>query len=259
VRILAVTLAAVTVALGAAAPATAHWRPTPTTAPWQWQMQGRFELVPGASAYDLDGFRYSAADVFAIQAIGARAVCYIDAGTWEEDRPDAARFPKSVLGIEARPGARWLNIVAFRKFAPEIERRIAMCARKGFDAVDPDELDAYVNRTGFRIDARNQLRYNRWIAAVVHAHGMAVALQNDSRQVEQLVGSFDFAVVERCFQYQECEFAGAFVDAHKAVFEAEFALPVASFCRRARHLHFAAIRKNAGRSAQPWKPCGAAA
>jgi hypothetical protein len=153
---------------------------------------------------------------------------------------------------------RWLDISHFREFAPLIERRIGMCARKGFDAVDPDDLDAYENRTGFRINARDQLRYNRWIAAEVHRRGMSVALQNDARQTEQLVGTFDFAVVERCFQYEECEFAQAFIDAGKAVFEAEFDLPVTRFCERARQLHFAAIRKNVGLFAQPWKPCGAA-
>jgi hypothetical protein len=258
VRKFAFALAALAT-LAVAAPAAAYWHPKPTIAPWQWQLHGRFELTPGASVYDLDGFRYSAADVFAIHAKGARAICYLDLGGWEEDRPDAARFPQAALGIEARPGVRWLDIGRYRRFAPLIERRIAMCARKGFDAVDPDDLDAYENRTGFRIDARDQLRYNRWVAAAVHADGMAVALENDERQVEELVGSFDFAVDERCFQYEECEFGGAFIDAGKAVFEAEYDLPVAKFCRRARQLHFAAIRKNAGLFAQPWKPCGAAA
>jgi hypothetical protein len=258
VRKLALALAAVAILAGPT-PAGAHWRPRPTTAPWQWQLHGRFELTPGASVYDLDGFRYSAEDTLAIHAKGARAICYIDAGGWEPDRPDAARFPRSALGLEARPGVRWLDIAAYRKFAPAIERRIAMCARKGFDAVDPDALDAYENRTGFRINAHDQLRYNSWVAATVHEYGMAVALDNDSRQVEELVGNFDFAIVERCFQYEECEFAGAFTDANKAVFEAEYELPVAEFCPRARQLHLAAIRKNFGRFAQPWKPCGPAA
>jgi hypothetical protein len=258
VRKLALTLAAVA-ALALAAPAAAHWRPKPTVSPWQWQMHGKFELTPGALVYELDGFRYSAEDVLGIHAKGARAICYIDAGGWEEDRPDAARFPPAALGIEARPGVRWLDVARFHQFAPQIERRIAMCARKGFDAVDPGDLDGFENRTGFRIDARDQLRYNRWVAAAVHRQGMAVALQNDERQVEELVGSFDFAVVERCFQYEECEFGGAFIDAGKAVFEAEYDLPVAKFCRRARQLHFAAIRKNVSLFAQPWKPCGAAA
>jgi hypothetical protein len=251
------TLAALAL-LATAAPAAAYWHPRPTVAPWQWQLQGRFELTPGASVYDLDGFRYSAEDVLAVHAKGAKAICYIDAGGWEEDRPDAARFPRRAIGIEARPGVRWLDVSHYREFAPEIERRIAMCARKGFDAVDPDDLDAYENRTGFRIPARDQLRYNRWIAAAVHRHGMAVGLENDARQVEPLVANFDFAVVERCFQYEECEFAQAFTDDDKAVFEAEYDMPVARFCRRARQLRFAAIRKNVGLYAQPWKPCGVA-
>jgi hypothetical protein len=251
------TLAAVAT-LVVAAPAGAFWHPTATTSPWQWQLHGKFELTPGASVYDLDGFRYSATDVLAVQAKGARAICYLDVGGWEEDRPDAARFPRSVLGLEARPGVRWLDIAHYRRFAPLIERRIAMCARKGFDAVDPDELDAYENRTGFPITGRDQIRYNFWVATVAHRHGMAVGLENDERQVEKLVGYFDFAIVERCFQYEECVLPQAFTDADKAVFEAEYSLPAAKFCKRARQLRFAAIRKGVGLFAQPWRPCGAA-
>jgi hypothetical protein len=249
---------AVVATLAMTAPAVAYWQPRPTVSPWQWQMQGRFELTPGASVYELDGFKYSGADVLAIHAKGARAICYLDAGGWEEDLPGAARFPRSALGLVARPGVRWLDVAHYRKFAPLIERRIAMCARKGFDAVGLDGLDGYENRTGFRITARAQLRYNRWLAVEVHRRGMAVGLENDERQVEELIGSFDFAIVERCFQYEECEFAQAYIDAHKAVFEAEYDLPVSQFCERARKFGFAAIRKNVGRLAQPWKPCGVA-
>ncbi len=81
-----------------------------------------------------------------------------------------------------------------------------MCARKRFDAVEPDNVAGWEpeNQTGFEITRADQLRFNRWIARQVHDRGMAVALKNDPRQVDQLVGAFDFAVVEECFQYDEC-------------------------------------------------------
>jgi len=37
-------------------PATARWRPPPTTAPWQWQLQGRIDTGIEAPVYDVDGF-----------------------------------------------------------------------------------------------------------------------------------------------------------------------------------------------------------
>jgi len=131
-----------------------------------------------------------------------------------------------------------------------------MCARKGFDAVEPDNLAGFENETGFAISAAEQLRFNRWIAAQVHRRGMAVALKNDPRQVPQLVGSFDFAIVEECFQYDECGRFLPFVRAGKAVLEAEYELPPAAFCDRARALGFSAIRKSYDLFAKPWHACG---
>lgn len=250
---------AASVALFAAAPAgaQAYWHPAPTTAAWQWELQGKFELTPGASVFEIDGFEYPASDVKAIHGAGAKAICYLDVGSWEEYRPDKDKFPKSSLGkrYEGYPDERWLDIAHYKKFAPIIEARIAMCARKGFDAVEPDNINGWENNTGFPLTRAEQLRYNRWIARTVHKAGMAVALKNDSRQAKQLVGAFDFAVVEECFQYDECDLYKPFVEAGKAVFETEYELPTSKFCAAANALGFASIRKNVELFAQPWEPC----
>jgi hypothetical protein len=240
-------------------PGPARWRPAPRTAAWQWQLQGRLDLAVGASVYDIDGFEATAADVRALHRRGRRAVCYLDVGSWEEFRPDAARFPRSVIGrrYEGFPDERWLDVSRFRLFAKPLEQRIAMCARKGFDAVEPDNVTGWEpeNRTGFHITRADQLRFNRWIARQVHARGMAVALKNDGRQVRRLVAAFDFAVVEQCFQYSECGYYEPFVRHGKAVFETEYELEPAAFCDRAAALGFSAIRKSYDLFAKPWRPC----
>lgn len=247
--------------LAAPATAAARWHPAPTTDAWQWELQGKFELTPGVSVYEIDGFEYPAADVKAIHRAGAKAICYLDVGSWEEYRPDASLFPKASIGAvyEGFPEERWLDIAHYRKFAPILEARIAMCARKGFDAVEPDNVNGWENKTGFPLTRSDQLRFDRWIARQVHRRGMAVALKNDSRQVRQLVGSFDFAVVEECFQYEECDLFEPFVEAGKAVFEAEYELPTSKFCAAAGALGFAAIRKDVELFPRPWEPCHPAA
>jgi hypothetical protein len=237
----------------------ARWRPAPRTAAWQWQLQGKLDPSVAASVYDIDGFEASAADVRALHRQGRRVVCYLDVGSWEEFRPDAASFPASVIGrrYEGFPNERWLDVSRFRLFARPLEQRIAMCARKGFDAVEPDNVTGWEpeNRTGFRITRADQLRFNRWIARQVHVRGMAVALKNDARQVRQLVGAFDFAVVEQCFQYSECGYYEPFVREGKAVFETEYELEPSAFCGRAAALRFSAIRKSYDLFAKPWRPC----
>jgi hypothetical protein len=238
-------------------PHQGHWHPAPRTAAWQWQLQGQFRLAAGASVYDIDGFESTVGDVRAIHRHRDKAICYLDVGSWEEYRPDAGEFPKSVLGrrYEGFPEERWLDIAHFRKFAPIMEKRIEMCARKRFDAVEPDNIAGWENKTGFPLTRAEQLRYNRWIAAQVHKRGMAVALKNDPRQARQLVGDFDFAIVEECFQYHECGYYKPFVEAGKAVFEAEYELPTSAFCAQAEALDFAAIRKNVDLFSKPWEPC----
>jgi hypothetical protein len=236
-----------------------RWRPAPRTVAWQWQLQGRLDPAFAASVYDVDGFGTSAAGVRALHRRGRRAVCYLDVGSWESFRPDAAEFPRSVIGrrYAGFPDERWLDVGRFRLFAAPLRQRIAMCARKGFDAVEPDNLNGWEagNRTGFAITRADQLRFNRWIARQVHARGMAVGLKNDGRQARALVGQFDFAVVEQCFQFHECGYYLPFVRHGKAVFEAEYELRPAAFCGRARALGFSAIGKSYSLLARPWMPC----
>ncbi|HET7122196.1 MAG TPA: endo alpha-1,4 polygalactosaminidase [Solirubrobacterales bacterium] len=242
----------------ASASASGRWQPTPTTAAWQWQLQGKADVSFAAAVFDLDGFETRMATVGALHRRGRRAICYLDVGSWESYRPDAGAFPKAVIGrrYEGFPDERWLDVGRFRLFAEPLRRRIALCARKGFDAVEPDNLAGWENPTGFAIGPAAQLRFNRWIAREVHRRGMAVGLKNDGAQVGELVGEFDFAIVEQCFQYEECGLYRPFVEAGKAVFEAEYEMQPDEFCSAARALRFSAIRKSYDLFARPWEPCG---
>lgn len=238
-------------------PGSRHWQPPPRTAAWQWQLQGKIDPTVHAWAYDVDGFEASRGDVRALHRHRRRAICYLDVGSWESFRPDRHRFPASVIGkrYEGFPNERWLDVSRFQLFAKPLKARIAMCARKRFDAVEPDNVAGWENDTGFQISRGDQLRFNRWIANQVHARGMAVALKNDPRQVKQLVGMFDFAIVEQCFQYDECGYYRPFVTRDKAVFEAEYELRPDEFCPGAEALGFSAIRKSYDLFAKPWEPC----
>jgi hypothetical protein len=234
-----------------------HWEPAPTTAPWQWQLQGKIDTGVAAAVYDVDGFEVSKGTVQRLHRLGRKVVCYLDVGSWETYRPDAKQFPRSVIGrrYEGFPDERWLDIRRFRLFAKPLKRRFNLCARKGFDAVEPDNLAGWENRTGFPISGRDQLRFNRWVARQVHARGMAVALKNDGGQAEKLLGDFDFAIVEQCFQYRECDPYRTFVRHGKAVFEAEYEIAPERFCPAAQRIDFSAIGKSYDLFARPWRPC----
>jgi hypothetical protein len=237
-----------------------RWHPRATTRPWQWQLQGPIDTSVAAPVYDVDGFEAPGRTVRKLHRQGRMVVCYLDVGSWESYRPDRGEFPPSVIGrrYAGFPDERWLDIGRFHLFERPLERRFAMCARKGFDAVEPDNLAGWEkeNHTGFEITPADQLRFNRWVARQVHERGMAVALKNDGRQVHQLIHAFDFAIVEQCFQYHECGYYRPFIRQHMPVFEAEYEQKPQQYCNTALAIGFSAIYKSYGLFAKPWRPCG---
>jgi hypothetical protein len=225
-------------------PCRGCWTP-PQHVDWQWQLAGKLDRSVPARVFDIDLFENSAKTVRSLHRSGRHVVCYLDAGTWERWRPDAARFPRSVLGKgNGWPGERWLDIRRLDVLRPIMRSRIALCARRGFDAVEFDNVDGYANDTGFPLTAGDQLAFNRWLANEAHRHGLSAALKNDLGQVRSLLPWFDFALDEQCFQYHECARLRPFVRAGKAVFEVEYRLKTSSFCGRARRLGFDSMRKH---------------
>ncbi|MFJ1866924.1 endo alpha-1,4 polygalactosaminidase [Streptomyces sp. NPDC088097] len=219
------------------------WRPPPGTA-WQWQLTGRLDTSVDVPVYDVDGFTTTGQQVAGLRAKGRRTICYLSTGAWEDFRPDAGDFPKELLGKgNGWDGERWLDVRRLDVLEPLIAKRFDMCRDKGFDAVEPDNMDGYRNATGFPLTAEDQLEYNRLIARLAHERGLAVGLKNDLDQIPQLVGAFDFAVNEQCAEYRECERLTPFIAAGKAVFHVEYELPTDRFCDRARELKLSSLEK----------------
>lgn len=199
------------------------WRPTPGE-DWQWQLSGSVDLSVAAPVYDIDGQENSATTVARLHQLGRHAICYVSVGSWEKSRPDAGAFPRAVIGktLDGWPDESWFDIRQIDQLSGPLGRRFDDCRAKGFDAVEPDNVDGYQNSTGFPLTAADQLRFNRWVAGAVHARGMGVALKNDTDQVGALVGTFDFAVVEECLEYDECAADQPFLTAGKAVLHTEY-------------------------------------
>jgi hypothetical protein len=220
-----------------------RWVPGPGVS-WQWQLTGSVDVSVDVDVFDVDGFDVSASTVRRLQSQGAKVICYLSAGSWESWRPDAGAFPDVVLGrSNGWPGERWLDIRRLDVLGPIMEARMDMCVEKGFDAVEPDNIDGFTNRTGFDLTGADQLAYNRFLASAAHARGLSIGLKNDLEQVPALVGVFDFAINEQCAQYDECDVLSAFIDAGKAVFHVEYELDVGEFCAETVALGFSSMKK----------------
>jgi Tol biopolymer transport system component len=226
------------------------WKPAPNTS-WQWQLTDTVDQSFDVVMYDIDMFDNSAAVVAALHAQGRKVVCYVSVGSWENWRPDANQFPAAVIGNDYAgwPGEKWLDIRRLDLLGPIMRNRMDQCQAKGFDALEPDNIDGYANDTGFPLTYQDQLNYNLWLANEAHARGLSIALKNDLDQVNDLLPHFDWALSEDCFYYQECSLLTPFINAGKAVFDAEYTdtgLTLDQFCPTANAMNINAILKHRG-------------
>jgi hypothetical protein len=220
------------------------WHPAPGLT-WQWQLTEPVDTTVDAQVYDIDGVDNSAVLVSQLHAAGRKVICYVNAGAYENFRPDAAHFPAGLLGqSDGWPGENWLDIRQLKELRPIMAARFEVCAKKGFDAIEADNVDGYQNDTGFPLTAADQLAYDEMLAGLAHADGLAIGLKNDLDQVPQLLPYFDFAIDEQCAEYSECDELEPFVKQGKAVLEAEYNLPLSEFCAQSAALGFSAILKD---------------
>ncbi len=208
----------------AAEAARAPWRPAPAVT-WDYRLIEPPQRVPaGVRVMIMDLFDTPAARVRQFKARGVRSICYLNAGAWEDWRPDAAAFPATVKGrrYEGWPGERWLDIRQIKILGPILQKRLDLCKAKGFDAVDPDNMDGWQNRTGFPLTRNQQLAFNRWLARQAHLRGLSVGLKNAPDLAPALVSAFDFTIVESCVAQKWCHLTKPFSDAGKAVLAVEY-------------------------------------
>ncbi|MGY1608878.1 MULTISPECIES: endo alpha-1,4 polygalactosaminidase [unclassified Geodermatophilus] len=221
------------------------WRPAPGTT-WQYQLSGALDLSVDADVYDVDWQETTAEQVRQLHDAGRRVICYVNAGAYEEWRPDAGAYPEEVLGrpLDDWPGERWLDIRRTDVLLPILAARFDACRAKGFDAVEADNVDGYTNDTGFPLTAQDQLAFNTAVAGLAHDRGMSVALKNDVEQVTDLAPVFDFAVNEECLVYDECEAYRPFLALGKAVLHVEYTAPPREQCVLASSLGMSTILKD---------------
>jgi hypothetical protein len=252
----ALAVAAALAAFPVDAADAARTPPRPPDAQWQYQLQGAIDRSNPARVFDIDGAGTPAATVQALKRDGRYVVCYLSAGTYESFRADSRRFPPAIRGraVEGFGDERWLDIRRLSLVAPVLRARMRTCARKGFDAVEPDNVDGYDNPTGFPLRRGDALRFTRWLARTAHGLGLAIGLKNSTGLVSSSAGRFDFAVVEQCLQYDECDRYRPFARRGKPIYDVEYEGTPGSVCPRARGLGLNTILKDVDLTA-PSRAC----
>src|SRR5207248_795472 len=122
-----------------------------------------------------DGFDNPASVVAAIHArpgktlVAEKAICYLSLGSWEDFRRDAASWPAAALGnpLGGYPDERWVDVRQLAALMPIVDSRLQMCADKGFDGVEVDNIDGWDgNTSGFPLTKEDS---EAWLAAIANA------------------------------------------------------------------------------------------
>lgn len=143
---------------------------------WQWQLQGSVNTSYNVTIYDIDLFDSSTTFIASLQAQGRKVICYFSAGSYENWRSDAADFDNSDLGndVDGWPNEQWLNINS-TQVRNIMLARLDLAQSKGCDGVEPDNVDGYVNSSGFSLSYNDQLSFNRFLANAAHKRGLPLA------------------------------------------------------------------------------------
>jgi hypothetical protein len=178
---------------------------------WDWQLQGRLRFRK-VDMFDVDGFdtpRWAVARIHARSGRTLpheRAICYLSLGSWERYRPDEGSWPTRALGfaLGGYPDEHWVDVRQLSALMPVISARLKLCADKGFDGVEVDNIDGWDNRSGFPLTPQDAEAWLAQIANEAHALGMFVVWKTDPYLASFGVRYFDGALSEQCYQYEEC-------------------------------------------------------
>lgn len=222
-----------------------------TTFDWDLRADIPADTYYEEAIVDLDPFDNSKALVQALHDKGRKVVAYISVGTVEDWREDADQFPALVIGNKygGWDGERFLDIRNIELLAPIMRARLDMIKEKGFDAVEPDNIDVYANNSGFDISQQDVITYCNWLIEEAHSRGLSIGQKNATELVPYLVDDFDWILLEDAFEDDFYIEAQPYIAKNKAVFAVEYTdnMNAAYFsknvCPTAKNLKYTAILK----------------
>lgn len=201
---------------------------------------------------DIDAFSATKELVHAFHARGIKVIAYISVGTLEDYRPDAHLLPDEVLGniYPAWPDERFLDIRQIEKMKPFITSRFDMIQSKGFDGIEPDNIDIYGEINDFNLTLDDTELFCEWIIEEAHKRGLCIGQKNTEELTPLLYKKFDWALTENVFHQNTQNDYSSYISAGKPVFSAEYTddMDIAHFnafvCNKARHLKYFAFLKH---------------
>jgi Glycoside-hydrolase family GH114 len=182
----------------------------PVNAQFDYQIGGAYSPVAFVEIVDRDRTSHPAPGVY--------NVCYINAFQTQADHDHWWRSHHRKLLLRTKngravedpgwPGEFVLDVGTAHKraaLARIIGRWIDGCASKGFQAIEPDNLDSY-SRSHHLLTLTDDVKFATLLVTRAHADGLAIAQKNTAELHHRgrRTAGFDFAIAEECQVYSEC-------------------------------------------------------
>jgi hypothetical protein len=199
------------------------WKPLAGTT-WNYQLTGTINIAStDVDVWDIDLFDTTPSTIDNIHAQGKHVICYFSAGSFEEWRPDVAKFHPSDIGdpLEGWYGENWLQTRS-SNVRDIMLARLDLAMQKKCDGVDPDNVDGYDNENGLYLTEDDATDYVTFLADAAHSRGLAIGLKNAAKIVTRLVSKVEYSVQEECVQYGDCDEFRPFIEQNKPVFHVEY-------------------------------------
>ena len=195
--------------------------PPPANAQFDYQIGGEYEPPADVTVVARDWFLGEPLD-------GGYSICYVNAFQTQDDeagvdRPDErSNWPADLLLWELGHDPNWggeylvdISSDTTRSAAlAHVEPMIDVCAAKGFDAVEFDNLDSWTRFDGTDLEgdvpfgSPEAVAYAELLVDYTHSLGLAAGQKNTPQlgaDVSLHVIAFDFAIAEECGFYDECD------------------------------------------------------
>ncbi|WP_443076315.1 endo alpha-1,4 polygalactosaminidase [Streptomyces sp. NBC_01716] len=206
--VVALTVALITpflVSSSAGSPA-AEASPPPPHAGFDYQIGGGYPPPAGVSVVSRDREDSPAPGLYTICYVNAFQVQPDELDAWEPDlllRDDNGdviideEWDEAILDVST-PGKR-------ERIAAKVNGWIDGCAENGFQAVEPDNYDSYERSQG-RFGSSAAMAFITLLSGHAHDKGLAIGQKNtaDLAEFRDETG-LDFAVVEECGEFDECD------------------------------------------------------
>ncbi|MDN3351873.1 endo alpha-1,4 polygalactosaminidase [Actinomadura sp. DC4] len=200
-----------------AVPRSPSVAPPPVNGTFDYQIGAPYPPARGVGVVSRDRSSRPAASLYSICYVNAFQAQPDELGWWKSAHPDLLlRGADGRLVVDEGWDEVLLDVstpAKRREAAGVVGGWIDGCARAGFQAVEPDNLDSYERSDG-RLTRDDNVAFATLLARRAHAGGLAIGQKNAADLLARRTSiGFDFAVTEECGRYGECDdYASAYAN-----------------------------------------------